>query len=73
MNLHYLVWAFKRCLVGTLLYVITCLVLWVFLGERGGWVALSTSVATWLIYFSVYVKDRRTDQRYYNEYRDRFI
>ncbi len=73
MELHYLAWAFRRSLVVTLLYVIACLALWILLGQRSGWIALAISMATWAMYFSVYVKDPRTDQRYYNEHRDRFL
>jgi len=73
MDLHYLLWAFKRFLVVTLLYVIACLVVWILLGKRSGWIVLTISVATWAMYFSVYVKDWRTDQRYYNDHRARFL
>ncbi|QXG29544.1 hypothetical protein [Pseudomonas viridiflava] len=73
MYLDYLLWAFKRSLNVTLIYVIACLAIWIFLGLPSGWIVLAISVATWVLYFSVYVKDRRTDQRYYNEHRDRFL
>lgn len=73
MDHHYLAWIFKRTLVVTLLYVIVCLVIWMLLGAQNGWGALGISVATWLMFFSVYAKDHRVDQRYYNEHRDRFL
>lgn len=46
MDLHYLGWVIKRSLVVTLLYVIACLVIWLLLGARNGWVALGISVPT---------------------------
>lgn len=73
MDLHYLAWVFKRTLVVTLLYVTACLIIWMLLGARNGWIALGISVATWLVYFSVHAKDQRVNQCYYNEYRDRFL
>lgn len=73
MDLHYLAWVFKRTLVVTLLYVVACLVIWMLLGARNGWVALGISVPTWLVYISVHAKDHRVEQRYYKEHRDRFL
>lgn len=73
MDFHYLAWVFKRTLVVTLLYVIACLVIWMLLGARNGWIALVISVAIWLVYFSVHAKDHWVDQCYYNEHRDRFL
>lgn len=72
MDYHYLAWVFKRTMVVTLLYVIACLVIWMLLGARNGWVALGISVAIWLVYFLVHTKDHRVEQLYYNEHRDRF-
>lgn len=73
MDLRYLAWVFKQTLVVTLLYVIVSLAIWMLLGARNGWVVLGTSVATWLMYFSIHAKDHRVDQRYFNEHRDRFL
>jgi len=69
MDLDYSSWAFKRSLTVTLLYVIACLLIYMALGYAGGWIAFVISVVTWVMYFSVYVKDPRTDRRYYLETR----
>lgn len=69
MDTGYLGWAFKRSLVVTLLYVIACLVIWQLLGSASGWIAFVISAVTWAMYFAVYVKDPRTDKRYYHETR----
>jgi hypothetical protein len=69
MDISYLVWAFKRSSVVTLLYSIACWVIWQLLGSASGWIAFVLSAVTWVMYFSVYVKDPRTDKRYYHETR----
>lgn len=73
MDCHYLAWVFKRTVVPTLIYVIACLVIWLLLGGRDGWIALAISVSAWVIFFLVHSKDPRTDQSYYKEHRDRFL
>lgn len=69
MDTGYLGWAFKRSRVVTLLYVIACLLIWQLLGSANGCFAFVISAVTWAMYFAVYVKDHRTDKRYYQETR----
>tara|TARA_R110001592_G_scaffold47952_5_gene151531 strand:+ start:4815 stop:5048 length:234 start_codon:yes stop_codon:yes gene_type:complete len=67
MTFDYLWWCFKRTVVMTLLYTIACLIGWIAQDLRGGWQVLVVSGATWAIFFSVYVKDSKTDLAYYEE------
>jgi len=67
MDRHYLAWAFRRSIIATLLYVIVCLLIWIALGARDGIAAITIAALTWGMYFSVYIKDRRIQQRYYLE------
>jgi len=63
-DIHYLIWGFRRTGWVSLLYVLAALLVWVALGSREGLLFMLIAALIWVLFFAVHLKDPRAGQRY---------